>query len=84
MLRINKSKKKPYSNNQISKGLHTSISWRESVKPVQEILSIFVSIQSPLSWLQNPSEQATSEPSGELIREDDPDIISQHTLLPEE
>jgi hypothetical protein len=33
------------------------------------------------SWLQNPSEQAISEPSGELGRLDEADPVSQHPLL---
>lgn len=58
--------------------LTISISCRDNVNPDNENLSfLLISKQSPLSWLQNPSEHATSEPSGELMREEDPDIVSQ-------
>lgn len=62
-----------------------NISSSESVKSVQRVLSFLLSKQSPLSWLQKPSEHATSEPSGELMREDEPDIVSQQPpLFPDE
>lgn len=57
------------------------------MKLVQEVLSfLIISKQSPLSWLQNPSEHATSEPSGELMSEEEPDKVSQQPppLLPDE
>lgn len=65
--------------------LTISISCRESVKPVQEPFSFLESKQSPLSWLQKPSEQATSEPSGELMSEEEPESVSQQPpLFPDE
>lgn len=58
--------------------LTISISCRDSVNPDNDSLSfLLISKQSPLSWLQNPSEHAISEPSGELMREEDPDKVSQ-------
>lgn len=56
------------------------------MKSVQRILSLLtVSEQSPLSWLQNPSEHATSDPSGEDIRLEEPDMVSQQPFpFPEE